>query len=164
MIFISVDLPAPLSPTSATTSPGSTRKSTLSSAWTWRKALEIPRASSSGGVPFAPSAASSLPLSTADLLFQASQWLDPRGRRSIGLTGHGAARYGRGKPPSTAQTPGATDVTRGSACHGGGSADDAEAKSGSPSHAFHADRLEVDAVESGVLEQAQTIAQEERHD
>src|SRR3712207_1513561 len=100
MIFIRVDLPAPLSPTSATTSPGSTRKSTLSRAWTWRKALEMPRASSSDGLPFSAGAASCLPLSTADLLSAASQRLNPRGRRSIGLTSHGAARYGGEEPAS----------------------------------------------------------------
>ena len=54
----------------------------------------------------------------------------------------------------------ATNVTRGSDCHGGSSADDAEPKTGSLSYGFHPDRFEVDAVQSGVLEQAQAIAQE----
>jgi hypothetical protein len=43
-------------------------------------------------------------------------------------------------------------VTRGSACCAGRSADDAEAKTGSLSHAFHPDRFEVNGVERGVLE------------
>ncbi len=55
-------------------------------------------------------------------------------------------------------------MTRGSACDGGCSVDDAEPKTGPLSHGFHPDRFEVDAVESGVLERAQTIAQEQRHD
>ena len=44
------------------------------------------------------------------------------------------------------------DVTRGSACYGGCSADDAEPKTVSLSHCFHSDRIEVNEVESGVLE------------
>ena len=43
-----VDLPAPLSPTSASTSPGWSEISTRSSAVTWPKNLEIPRASRNG--------------------------------------------------------------------------------------------------------------------
>src|SRR5688572_33157624 len=46
----------------------------------------------------------------------------------------------------------------------GCSADNAEPKSGSLSHGFHPDRFQINAVESGVLEQSQTIAQEQRHD
>ena len=46
--LISVDLPAPLSPTSAITSPGRTSKSTSSSACTEPKLFEIPWSSSSG--------------------------------------------------------------------------------------------------------------------
>src|ERR1700691_4624592 len=41
--LISVDLPAPLSPASATTSPGKTSSETLVSAWTPPKCLETPR-------------------------------------------------------------------------------------------------------------------------
>src|SRR3954454_3896648 len=48
IVLISVDLPAPLSPTSAITSPGYARKSTLVSACTGPKLLETPRSSSSG--------------------------------------------------------------------------------------------------------------------
>src|SRR5262245_39174691 len=51
MILISVDLPAPLSPTSATTSPAYTSKSTWSSACTAPKRLETPLVSSSGVRP-----------------------------------------------------------------------------------------------------------------
>src|SRR5688500_17228575 len=46
--LMSVDLPAPLSPTSAITSPGWTAKSTSVSACTDPKLLEIPRSSSRG--------------------------------------------------------------------------------------------------------------------
>src|SRR6266496_1707848 len=49
--LISVDLPAPLSPTRAITSPFRTSKSTSVSAWTEPKLFEIPRSSSSA--PFA---------------------------------------------------------------------------------------------------------------
>src|ERR671937_3063279 len=48
-LLISVDLPAPLSPTSATTSPARTSKSAARSAWTDPKLLEIPRSSRVGG-------------------------------------------------------------------------------------------------------------------
>ena len=48
MHLISVDLPAPLSPTSAMTSPARTSKSTSVSASTEPKLLRIPRASSIG--------------------------------------------------------------------------------------------------------------------
>src|SRR5437868_1828509 len=48
MHLISVDLPAPLSPTSAITSPARTSKSTSLSAWTEPKLLEMPRNSSVG--------------------------------------------------------------------------------------------------------------------
>src|SRR5207248_6210440 len=48
MHLISVDLPAPLSPTSAITSPWRTSKSTSVSAWTEPNDLEIARSSSSG--------------------------------------------------------------------------------------------------------------------
>ena len=44
------------------------------------------------------------------------------------------------------------DLTRGSACCGGRSADDAKPKTGSLSHAFHPDHFEVNAVEGGVPE------------
>src|SRR5215210_2063569 len=50
MHLISVDLPAPLSPTSAMTSPERTSKSTSVSASTWPKRLETLRASSVGAV------------------------------------------------------------------------------------------------------------------
>src|SRR5215212_9802984 len=50
MHLISVDLPAPLSPTSAMTSPERTSKSTSVSASTWPKLLETLRASSVGAV------------------------------------------------------------------------------------------------------------------
>src|SRR3954452_4844575 len=43
--LISVDFPAPLSPTSAITSPSRTSKSTSRSAWTDPKFLETPRSS-----------------------------------------------------------------------------------------------------------------------
>src|SRR3954464_14102261 len=46
--LISVDFPAPLSPTRAMTSPSRTSKSTSVSAWTDPKCFEIPRSSSSG--------------------------------------------------------------------------------------------------------------------
>src|SRR5918993_1642175 len=96
MVFISVDFPAPLSPTSATTSPGSTRKSTLSSAWTWRKDLEMPRASSNGGVPFSTGAASlpfsiSPPATRENLIGQARWHPGPRRRPRTDLVSH--ARY-----------------------------------------------------------------------
>ena len=42
MVFTSVDFPAPLSPTRATTSPGRTSKSTSLSAWTGPKLLLTP--------------------------------------------------------------------------------------------------------------------------
>src|SRR6187455_1829997 len=48
MHLISVDLPAPLSPTSAMTSPARTSKSTSSSARTEPKLFETPRVSSLG--------------------------------------------------------------------------------------------------------------------
>src|SRR6478736_6356492 len=48
MHLISVDLPAPLSPTRAITSPARTSKSTLSSAVTGPKLFERPRVSSTG--------------------------------------------------------------------------------------------------------------------
>ena len=48
--LIRVDLPAPLSPTSAITSPGRTSKSTSLSAWTEPKLFEIPWSSRSGVV------------------------------------------------------------------------------------------------------------------
>ena len=48
--LIRVDLPAPLSPTSAITSPGMTSNSTSLSAWTEPKLFEIPWSSSSGVV------------------------------------------------------------------------------------------------------------------
>src|SRR5258708_6882582 len=51
MILISVDLPAPLSPTSATTSPANTLNCTPSSAWTAPNRLLIPWSSSSGVRP-----------------------------------------------------------------------------------------------------------------
>ena len=46
--LISVDLPAPLSPTSAITSPARTSKSTSLSAWTEPNDFVIPRSSSVG--------------------------------------------------------------------------------------------------------------------
>src|ERR1044072_1216395 len=48
MHFVSVDLPAPLSPTRAMTSPGDTWKSTSNSAWTAPKLFETPCSSSTG--------------------------------------------------------------------------------------------------------------------
>src|SRR5918998_6577221 len=48
MHLISVDLPAPLSPTSAMTSPCDTWKSTSNSAWTAPKLLETPTSSRTG--------------------------------------------------------------------------------------------------------------------
>src|ERR671917_1984498 len=48
MHLISVDLPAPLSPTSAMTSPWDTWKSTSNSAWTAPKLLETPTSSRTG--------------------------------------------------------------------------------------------------------------------
>ena len=48
MHLISVDLPAPLSPTSAMTSPGATWKSTSKRAWTAPKLFETPRSSRTG--------------------------------------------------------------------------------------------------------------------
>src|SRR5919112_6043629 len=48
MHLMSVDLPAPLSPTSATTSPAATRKSTWYSAWTAPNRFETPRSSRTG--------------------------------------------------------------------------------------------------------------------
>jgi hypothetical protein len=48
MALMSVDLPAPLSPTSATTSPAATVKSTSSSARTAPNDLHTARATSSG--------------------------------------------------------------------------------------------------------------------
>src|SRR5919107_922764 len=52
MHLISVDLPAPLSPTSATTSPAATRKSTWYSAWTAPNRFETPRSSRTGWLSF----------------------------------------------------------------------------------------------------------------
>src|SRR5438445_7585639 len=46
--LISVDLPAPLSPTRAMTSPARTSKSTSVSAWTEPKDFEMPRSSRMG--------------------------------------------------------------------------------------------------------------------
>src|SRR5919198_1752051 len=46
--LLSVDLPAPLSPTSAITSPSRTSKSTSVNAWTDPNDLEIPRSSRRG--------------------------------------------------------------------------------------------------------------------
>jgi len=43
-------------------------------------------------------------------------------------------------------------ATPGSACFGGRSAEDAEAKTNSQSNGFHSDRFEVNVVESGVVE------------
>src|SRR5919201_2273795 len=57
--LISVDLPAPLSPTSAITSPSRTSKSTSVSAWTDPNDLETSRSSRVGGAPF-PLTASSI--------------------------------------------------------------------------------------------------------
>src|SRR5688500_16292573 len=51
MHLIRVDLPAPLSPASASTSPACSRKETCCSAWTPPKRFERPRASSSGPAP-----------------------------------------------------------------------------------------------------------------
>src|SRR5215217_8141730 len=48
MHLISVDLPAPLSPTRAMTSPAATRKSTWYSAWTAPNRFETPRSSRTG--------------------------------------------------------------------------------------------------------------------
>src|SRR4051812_29417063 len=48
MHLMSVDLPAPLSPTRAMTSPAATRKSTWYSAWTAPNRFETPRSSRTG--------------------------------------------------------------------------------------------------------------------
>src|SRR4051812_25993641 len=48
MTFTSVDLPAPLSPTNATTSPGRTSRFTPSSAWTGPKLLLTPSRARTG--------------------------------------------------------------------------------------------------------------------
>ena len=65
----------------------------------------------------------------------------------------GSLRQQRGRQRDRMSAHGEiSDVTRGSACYGGSSADDAEPKTGSLSHGFHPDRFEVNAVESGVLE------------
>src|SRR5215212_5479062 len=71
--FTSVDLPAPLSPTSPTTSPAWTSKSTPASACTAPKRLLTPCSASSGSPPFAllvvafmPGASCGLPLGQAD--------------------------------------------------------------------------------------------------
>src|SRR5919198_4725098 len=48
IVFTSVDLPAPLSPTSPTTSPGATSRSTSSSACTAPNLLLTPRSESKG--------------------------------------------------------------------------------------------------------------------
>src|ERR1044072_8093876 len=52
--LINVDLPAPLSPTSAVTSPGRTVKSTSCSTWTGPKLLLIPISSRRGSLIFPP--------------------------------------------------------------------------------------------------------------
>src|SRR5215213_1157910 len=52
MHLISVDLPAPLSPTRAMTSPAATRKSTWYSAWTAPNRFETPRSSRTGWLSF----------------------------------------------------------------------------------------------------------------
>src|SRR4051812_40168349 len=59
MILISVDLPAPLSPTSATTSPAETLNWTPSSAWTAPNRLMMPCSSSSGVAAPVPAGAGS---------------------------------------------------------------------------------------------------------
>src|SRR6266513_684153 len=48
--LMSVDFPAPLSPTSAITSPSRTSKSTACNAWTQPNCLETPRSSRVGAV------------------------------------------------------------------------------------------------------------------
>src|SRR4051794_5459399 len=53
IVLTSVDLPAPLSPTTATTSPEWTSKSTSLSAWTGPKLLLTPVRESTGALPFA---------------------------------------------------------------------------------------------------------------
>src|SRR3954454_14375004 len=58
MPLISVDLPAPLSPTRAMTSPAKARKSTSCSACTAPKCLDTPRSSSTGRSPFTCAAVS----------------------------------------------------------------------------------------------------------
>src|SRR5215210_9015209 len=52
IVLTSVDFPAPLSPTSATTSPGWTSKSTSLSACTGPKLLLTPLRDSTGALPF----------------------------------------------------------------------------------------------------------------
>src|ERR671924_408921 len=52
IVFTSVDFPAPLSPTSATTSPAWTSKSTSLSAWTGPKLLLTPSRDRTGVLPF----------------------------------------------------------------------------------------------------------------
>src|SRR4051812_22806983 len=51
MVFTSVDLPAPLSPTRASTSPARTSSSMFFSAWTAPKRFETPRSDSTVPVP-----------------------------------------------------------------------------------------------------------------
>ena len=53
MIFPSVDLPAPFSPTSAWIEPGAIREVDVESAWTPPKRFETPRSSAYGSVPVA---------------------------------------------------------------------------------------------------------------
>ena len=60
--FTSVDLPAPLSPTRATTSPASTAKSTRSRAWTGPNRLLTPSSASSGAPSCSSSASPRFPL------------------------------------------------------------------------------------------------------
>src|SRR5207244_8677367 len=52
--LISVDFPAPLSPTSAITSPSRTSKSTSARAWTEPNDFEIPRSSRIGAAALMP--------------------------------------------------------------------------------------------------------------
>src|ERR1700751_747256 len=63
MVLTSVDLPAPLSPTSATTSPGRTSKSTSWSACTGPKRLLTPSRARSGPFAFTRAARSRFRLS-----------------------------------------------------------------------------------------------------
>src|SRR5205814_2257915 len=67
-IETSVDLPAPLRPTNACTSPGSTRRSTLSSATVAPKRLLMPVASTTGGAGSPPAAGAASACSAMNLL------------------------------------------------------------------------------------------------
>src|SRR3954452_23630172 len=91
MHLISVDLPAPLSPTSAMTSPGATWKSTWYRAWTAPKLFDTPRSSRIGSLLLTISS----PLSVV--------------RRAAGPPRPGGV-VGRGGPPPRAAIRGAAGL------------------------------------------------------